>query len=252
MWNCINRYSRTSDFRELTNDIVDKLEISDLDKLILKNRFIKIVTQMDISTKYTARLYNILGLFITVGSIIVPALLSVQDKPFASHDINDYEKDVQSHRIFWTTFAIALLVSISNGIIKLFSVDQTYIIRHLRYNDMRREGWLFFQLAGPYKKYKRHSQAIKPFIFNIEKIKTNQLKEEYTPENSDQKEMNTYESVNSLIKNNVGLQVSNDKISSDIEFLDTGISKVEVTITDVDDTTNTTNTTSKKERFSHV
>ena len=199
---------KSSDFKDLTVEIIEQLEISDLDKLILNNRFIKIVSQMDIATKYTSSAYHCLSLMITVGSILVPAMLSVQDKPLIRHDTTDYEKERQAHRIFWTTFAIALFVSIANGVIKLFSIDQTYIIRHMRYNDMRREGWLFFELTGPYKKYRRHSQAIKAFIYNIEKIKTNHLKEEYTPENSDQKELNTYDSytLQFMNPNNIGIQ----------------------------------------------
>ena len=191
--------SKASNFPKLTGDIINNLDVTPLQKLVLVNRYIKVVESMDIKTKNTSNIYHILSLLITVGSILVPSLLSIQEKPFKYTEIEgEGTIEEQAHNVFWVTFVISLIVSMANGIIKLFSIDQTYIIRHLRYNDLRREGWLFFLLAGPYLKYSNHKKAIRAFIYNIEKIKTNQLKEEFTPESADGKEMNTYDSISTL------------------------------------------------------
>ena len=194
--------SKASNFPRLTDEIINKLDITPLQKLVLENRYIKVVETMDIKTKNTSNIYHMLSLLITVGSILVPSLLSIQEKPFKYTEVEgeggEGEVKEQAHNVFWVTFVISLIVSMANGVIKLFSIDQTYIIRHLRYNDLRREGWLFFLLAGPYLKYSTHKKAIRAFIYNIEKIKTNQLKEEYTPESADKKEINTYESISTL------------------------------------------------------
>ena len=141
--------SRASNFPKLTGDIINNLDVTPLQKLVLVNRYIKVVESMDIKTKNTSNIYHILSLLITVGSILVPSLLSIQEKPFKYTEIEgEGTVEEQAHNVFWVTFVISLIVSMANGVIKLFSIDQTYIIRHLRYNDLRREGWLFFLLAG--------------------------------------------------------------------------------------------------------
>lgn len=207
MGNCIQRFKWSSRYPEITTNVIDKLELSQLNNLLLKQRYVRIMKKMDTTTFNTTFIYNLLSLFITIGSISVPALLSIKNDPLISNNTNNdvsnnsnitvvstqLNVSEQSKYIFWITFTVSLLVSISNGIIKLFSIDQTYIIRHLRYNDLRRQGWLFFSLAGPYGKFKTHNEAIKSFMFNIEKIKTNQLIEEFTPETTASKEQMSYD-----------------------------------------------------------
>ena len=206
MGNCLKRFNWSSKYPEITTDIIDKLQLSSLNNLLLKQRYVRIMKKMDTTTFNTTFIYNILSLFTTIGSISVPALLSIKNDPNISNNTNNdivnsnitiietqLNTSEQTTYIFWITFAISLLVSISNGIIKLFSIDQTYIIRHLRYNDLRRQGWLFFSLSGPYGKFTTHNDAIKSFMFNIEKIKTNQLIEEFTPETTASKEQMSYD-----------------------------------------------------------
>jgi hypothetical protein len=131
-------------------------------------------------------------LFITVGSILVPALLSVDNRPFTpSGDPSEDEKSRHENNVFWATWGISLVVSLSNGIVKLFSYDKTYIIRHLRFNELKREGWLFFTLSGPYVGL-THREAVKTFIQTIEIIKSNQIREEYLPQHDNNKEYAKY------------------------------------------------------------
>jgi len=222
MGNCITRLKWSSRYPDITSEVIENLQLTPLNKVLLTQRYVRIMKKMDTNTYNTTFIYNILSLFITVGSIAVPALLSIKDTTFFTSDDTNGENrgnsvnstiiettqttlnnngnntnysTEQTIYLFWVTFSISLLVTISNGIIKLFSIDQTYIIRHLRYNDLRRQGWLFFSLAGPYIKYKSHNQAIKSFMYNIEKIKTNQLIEEFTPETTASKEQMTYDAI---------------------------------------------------------
>jgi hypothetical protein len=167
-------------------------------------------------------MFNFLSILITIGSIMVPALLSIENKAFFltynvnatdinnMNDNNQAKMDLQTHYIFWLTFSISVVVTISNGIIKLFSIDKTYIIRHLRYNDLNRQGWMFFSLSGPYIKYNTHNEAIRTFLFNVEKLRTTQILEEFTPETSAHKEQLTYDL-------HSGVAINNDNISKNIK-----------------------------------
>lgn len=191
---------------KLTKQIINSLEITPIEKLVLNNRYINVMRQMDYNTKKTTFLFNTLSIIITLGSILVSTLLSIDSSRTINYKSNttDISNDIelQKHYIYWITLCISLIVTIANAFIKLFSIDQTYIIRHFRYNELRREGWLFFLLAGPYIKYKTHSIAIKTFIFNIEKIKTNQIREEYAPESTSSKEEISYETIETNINTN--------------------------------------------------
>ena len=202
MGNCFSRVSLNSHYPTITADIIDNLELTELNKLIIINRYVRMMQKLDTSTYNTTFMFNFFSILITIGSILVPALLSIENKSFfvtqtvnATNDNNQKEVNIQSHYIFWITFSISVVVTVSNGIIKLFAIDKTYIIRHLRYNDLRRQGWLFFSLAGPYIKYNSHNEAIRPFLFNIEKLRSNQILEEFTPETSATKEQLTYDIV---------------------------------------------------------
>lgn len=173
-----------SSFSEYIRGIINNLDtLSDNQKKIIEYRFVKIVCNIELQMKRTAFLYNVLSLFTTVGSILVPALISIQDKP-SDIDATQEEVDEHNNRIYWAGWGVSLLVTISNGIIKLFSIDKTYITRHLRYNDFKKEGWLFLQLAGHYKDFRTHSEAFSTFSYNIEMIKYNQIHEEFVPENN--------------------------------------------------------------------
>jgi hypothetical protein len=59
---------------------------------------------------YTSRL------IVTIGSILVPAFLSIQGSGATLHHAE----------IYWTTWIISLLVTIFNGILILFKIDRKY------------------------------------------------------------------------------------------------------------------------------
>ena len=83
------------------------------------------------------------------------------------------------HNIYWATWSISLLVTLSNAMLRLFSLDKTYITRKLKSSHLKSEGWLFLELAGEYSVYRTHQMGL--FILqSIEKIKTEQITEEYT------------------------------------------------------------------------
>ena len=64
----------------------------------------------------------------------------------------------------------------------MFSLDKLYITRNLRYNQLKSEGWLFFELSGAYNIYNTHKEAYKHFCNAVERIKCHQIREEFTPD----------------------------------------------------------------------
>ena len=76
------------------------------------------------------------------------------------------------------------MVTMSNALVRLFSFDKTAITRKLRMNHLKSEGWLFLELAGSYSQFETLQGAFQTFCNNIERIKTEQVEEEYTFNNS--------------------------------------------------------------------
>lgn len=141
-------------------------------------RYIRIVKNLEKSTMISAFYYYLFSTLITLLSIIVPSLLSIQDRTFKANPSDD---DVRTHNntIFWVIWTMSILITISNALIKLFKLDQTYITRALRLNQLRSEGVMYVNGIEDYEDGD-DEEKFKRFIQNIEKLKNIQIKQEFT------------------------------------------------------------------------
>jgi hypothetical protein len=116
-----------------------------------------------------------------VGSLFVPALLSVQN----SDSRFTYSGSNFTVQVYWATFVISLLVTIFNGILTLFKIDKKYYFLNTTLERLRSEGWQYFGLTGRYSGHlighnvPTHSNQFVYFTHYIEKIKMKQVEEEY-------------------------------------------------------------------------
>jgi len=120
---------------------------------------------------------------ITVGSLIVPALLSVQYTN--SNDSALVTTDFQM-RIYWSTWFLSLLVTTTNGILILFKVDKKYYSLLTTLERLRSEGWQYLELTGRYSgvlthyvEPPTHQNQYKFFTHYVEKMKLKQVEDEY-------------------------------------------------------------------------
>lgn len=178
---CVNKSEFSSRFGQLVS--MDDNELDPMSKQILKNRYINLVNAMEVASKRSSFWYSTFNTFTTVGSIIVPALISIQDRTFIT-DATDQDQIEHENGIYWATWGVSLMVTLSNALLRLFSLDKTYITRKIKSNHLKSEGWLFLELAGDYSNYDSHQDASIHFCNQIEKIKTEQITEEYTFESS--------------------------------------------------------------------
>jgi hypothetical protein len=102
---------------------------------------------------------------VTVGSILLPAFLSIQND-------DDY-----SSNIYWTTWGISIVITLCNGCIQLYSLDKNYITFSYIVEKLKTEGWKYFQCSGHYK-YKTHRENFVNFCEMIEKLKMKQVSKE--------------------------------------------------------------------------
>lgn len=178
---CVNKSGFARRFNQILEE--ENSSLASLSKSILRDRYVRIVNGLEVSAKRSNFWFLTLSTVTTVGSIIVPALISIQDKPFL---VNSTSNELEQHNnnVYWVSWGISLMVTVSNGLVRLFSFDQTAITRKLRMNHLKSEGWLFLELSGDYSRFSTHQDAFQTFCNNVEKIKTEQIREEYTFNNS--------------------------------------------------------------------
>ena len=157
------------------NEIIDSLELEDYKKLILRKRFLQQVIFYDKKSRTAEFFYIFFSIFVTIGSIILPALLSIQQLDYSEDDSID---DLYRQRVYWTTWGISLLVSIFNGILQLFSLGKQYVSYNTTREKLISEGWQYFQLSGDYED-STHEESFTEFCEEIEKIKRTQVDKDF-------------------------------------------------------------------------
>lgn len=161
-------------------------QLPDLEKLqqdALQYRYLHILAEYSIRCTRYAMLHHVGHFMITVGSLIVPALLSVQ---YADSNVNIYATPELRAQVYWITWSISLMVTMFNGLLILYKVDKKYYFLHTTRERLRSEGWQYVQLTGRYAggliQYKEKSTHANQFMFfchYVEKIRMRQIEEEY-------------------------------------------------------------------------
>jgi hypothetical protein len=143
----------------------------------IRRRYIHMLREYYIRAFRYSLLYHVGHLIITVGSLVVPALLSVQ-----------YTDSVEQYQtqIYWLTWTLSLFVSMFNGVLVLFKVDKKYHSLHTTLERLRSEGWQYLELTGRYTgnllhngEEPTHKNQYRFFCHYVEKIKLSQIEEEY-------------------------------------------------------------------------
>ena len=117
--------------------------------------------------------FHTLRLIITIGSLIVPALLSIQNNT------------THSEEVYWVVWVLSLLVTMSNGVMTLLKVDKKYFLLHTVFQQLMSEGWQYIHLSGKYSGHKTpgtpptHENQYPFFTHAIEKIRMKHVEEEY-------------------------------------------------------------------------
>lgn len=154
---------------------LDNLVLSPLNKQIIQERYVELVKTLHRQTMRTSLLFHVSRTMITVGSLIVPALLSIQYTNSAKSSLE----------IYWTTWTISLLVTVCNGLQTLFKLDKHYYHLHTVKEQLISDGWQYLECTGKYsgfytpKEKPTHENQFVYFCHSIEKIRMMQIQEEY-------------------------------------------------------------------------
>ena len=97
----------------------DDPELNDRMKRILRKRFVSQIVLYEYKSDRVGRRYNVLRFIVTVGSMILPTLQTIQTDPKVATIDNE---------IFWAAIGTSLTVMIANGMIQMFAFDKKYVI----------------------------------------------------------------------------------------------------------------------------
>ena len=157
------------------NEIINTLELdSETDRSILKSRFLSEVIKYEDRKLHTKKYYDRFRFIVTVGSIILPAILSLGQMDPTKLPPNF------DQIVYWSSWTISLMVTASNGFLQLFSLDKNYFEYAITTEQLKTEGWQYFQLSGKYEDDESHQAAYKDFSKSIENIKRKQVEKEFS------------------------------------------------------------------------
>ena len=155
--------------------VLDDLPLEPLRKRIIVERYNKLVAELEEQSFRVSVSFHTSRTIITVGSLIVPALLSIQYTNSSGSNLT----------IYWTTWVVSLLVTICNGLSTLLKLDKNYYHLHTVREQLISDGWQYAELTGKYSgihtphRTPTHENQFVFFSHSIEKIRMRQVQEEY-------------------------------------------------------------------------
>ena len=170
----------------------------------------------------------------TTGSILLPAILSL-----GQMDPAKLPKHFDQIT-YWSSWTISLMVTASNGFLQLFSLDKNYFEYALTTEQLKTEGWQFFQLSGKYEDDETHKEAYKAFSKSIENIKRKQVEKEYSGKgdvnkNKKGKKFDFQKELMDNLPEELKKQIP-DKPKNDVEAgVEAGVKRVDDKINEIED-----------------
>lgn len=149
---------------------------------ILKERYVRLLAQLRWRARRLSLLFHTARTVITVGSLLVPALLSIQ---YTDATVGTVQVTEQGMRIYWAAWTVSLFVTMCNGLLTMFKIDKHYYYVHTTMEQLTSEGWQFLELTGKYSGFftpgipPTHENQFIFFTHAVEKIRMRQVEEEY-------------------------------------------------------------------------
>ena len=161
-------------FPDHMDNIFDEMtDLTSLQRHTIKERYRFLMEEYRQRCRLYAVLFYVFRITMTVGSLAVPALLSIQNgggtPPY----------------LYWLTWSISLAVTTANGIMTLFKLDKRFFTLHATAERLRSETWQFIQLSGRYSGHHgghhkpNHANQFVYYCSQLEKINMKRVDDEY-------------------------------------------------------------------------
>jgi hypothetical protein len=151
--------------REDLASVIDSLSLSEPEKHFLRSRWLEPLLWMEDAAQRTRKRYYVLRAMIAVGAVIVPALVSLNVIGAAKT------------AILWVTFAVSLVVGLSTALEGFFRLGERWRHYRRRVEELKAEGWDYYELAGAYKDAADHHAAFPAFAARVQLILAKEVEE---------------------------------------------------------------------------
>lgn len=170
------------------SSLIDETDLTNIQKNAIKTRIISVVMRLRARLRRLSVAYTCLRTTTTVGSLLVPSILTLQSptQPVTS--------PTDGFSAYWAIWGIGLIVSVSNAFVSLFRVDKNYYTVGSLLEKIESESWLFLTQSGPYNpendeeegrnitddtSYTGHRSRFKQFIEKCEILINKAVRSEY-------------------------------------------------------------------------
>ena len=174
----------TFHFKRDIVSIQEAISLVDLDssrKKILQLRVDGLLHEYKLRCRIYSITFHTLRTMTTVGSLIVPALLSAQ---YVNGNVTT-EAATIGLQVYWSVWIISLFVTICNGLMNLMKIDKKYHVLHTCYQHLISEIWQYIQLSGKYSGSNTpglEATHLSQYVYicnTLEKIRMKHIEEEY-------------------------------------------------------------------------
>ena len=141
-------------------EAVQNAALTQEQKLYFTDRYMDLVQRYRYKYHRINMLYNTLRIMVMVGSIFIPALLTLQKDPTSTI----------SETTYWVVFALSLCVTLSNSLLELFNVAALNTKYWLHVHRLETEGWQFLNLTEAYSRFDSLQEAFVKFTSKVEKL----------------------------------------------------------------------------------
>lgn len=139
----------------------------------IKERYRFLMAEYRWRCRFYTWMFYVLRITMTVGSLAVPAMLSLNNL-----------QDEAAKGLYWGTWGLSLAVTTANGLITLFKLDKRFFMLHAVAERLRSETWQYLSLSG---RYSGHYGGVRPthrnqyvyYTYKIEKIRMQHIDDEY-------------------------------------------------------------------------
>lgn len=211
---CFRTNEELKQFQQTFQDIIEIYDNSKIHIIPIKNRFIFCYNKLHKKVAIYKCLYYMGHSIVTIGSLIVPALLSIQ---YNTGDVTNSNKSYVAG-IYWSTWILSLLVTIFNGILTLFKIDRNYYLYNIYLEKLKSETYQYFSLSGRYTGYhngdnyrqRTYLDQIIVYSYVLEKIYMKLIENEFSQiEDSSQDKSNPQKKDNASPEKHIGLSPTN-------------------------------------------
>ena len=134
--------------------------LSEYNKMLLKRHYIALLYRIEYRMFILTVLFYSMRSFVQVGSIISPAILSLQL-------FSNYLR--KGSVVAWSIWLTMVMMGVLTSILNAFSIHKKLLMYTNVYDLLQQEIWSFLQLSSKYK-LKTHDEAFTMFCHNMEEL----------------------------------------------------------------------------------